>query len=160
VSGTITLKLTEAERDALLDSLEHDERGARHDDPDAMLRLALVGAIIDRLSVAKVTAPRVAAPPPVEFEPATGDMRLDEYMRRSRAKNGPPKAPRAVPAPKFPFGLKVMDKEQRRAAIAFANAAVKMWHDRGHEVIISKVEYSRFDGEVAIDWRNVRVIGA
>lgn len=158
MSGTITLKLTEAERDALLDSLAHDERGARHDNPDAMARLALVGSVIDRLSAAKVTVSRVAAPPPVEFEPATGNPKLDEYMRRSRAKNGAPKPPRAVPLPKFPYGLKGMDKNQRRLAIDFANAAVKAWRQLGHEVVIDHVEGDRGEEVIAVDWHNVRVL--
>lgn len=120
--------------------------------------LALIATVIDReLKPRRVAAPKVTLEP---FHPHTGDARLDAWMRASRDRRGAPKPPRAVPAPAFPYGLKVMDKNQRREAINFANDAVTAWRKLGYEVVVSKIEHSRYEGEVAIDWRNVRVLGA
>lgn len=103
-------------------------------------------------------APKLAESAAETFAPDTGDAALDAFMMRSRARTGPPKPPRATPAPRFPFGLRAMNKTQTREVAEFNVAAAQAWQRLGYRVVTVDTPGEQFPGAHALDWRNVRVI--
>lgn len=137
---SIIIRLTTAEKAALLDSLEHDERGARRDDPEAMTRLALLDEVIERIRIAR-PARRASTRDAVEpFVPDTGDPDLDAWMRAHWSPaDAAAAAKRAAAHIVNPRPLRPVrwTRDERATLGVFNSYAVRFWMDRGHEVIIT-----------------------
>lgn len=151
---TLTLKLTEAERDALLESLEHDERGVRTDaHPDVIERFRLVESVTERIRTAKVAgrAASTTVTPPL-FN--TGNPEVDAFMRRtwkpSDAVAAEKRRTAGMPKP-APLKPRKWTDNERRMLGAFNEMAVRLWRERGHVVIIE-------GGVIMGDASNVRVL--
>jgi len=115
-----------------------------------VVRLAL-GRMVNAKPVAEPRAKREL------FTPATGNDRLDAFMRASHEKNGPMKKYHYKPhTPKFPFGLKKMSSGDKDTLNAFNDLALRAWKKLGHTVEVTPL--SDNDKGAALDWRNVRVL--
>jgi len=118
--------------------------------------LSDVRELLDRelpATAVRPRAPKLAESAAEMFAPDTGDAALDAFMMRSRARTGPPKPPRATPAPRFPFGLRAMNKAQTREVAEFNVAAVQAWQRLGYRVVTVDTPGEQFPGAHALDWR-------
>lgn len=85
------------------------------------------------LDVVRLALGREVTPKPVRskrapvetFSPQTGDPRLDEWMRRNRARVGPPKALPKIPTASttFPHGNRKMTARERDMLVRWDDAA-------------------------------------